>query len=41
VGADVDVTKEHGLFFRAVIERMDLAVCVLGSLIGEPIGEER
>jgi hypothetical protein len=29
VGADLDVTKEHAMFFQSVIDRMDIALAAL------------
>jgi hypothetical protein len=29
VGADMDVTKEHAVFFQSVIDRMDIALAAL------------
>ena len=29
IGADMDVTQEHAMFFRSVIDRMDIALAAL------------
>ena len=34
VGADIDVTNEHAIFFQAVIDRMDIALAAFEARAG-------